>query len=65
VPADVKAMVEEKEQALIDGRFDYWTGPLRDNEGNEVVAAGQTLSIDDINAMDWLVDGVVGKIPNR
>ena len=65
VPADIKAMVEEKQQGLIDGSFDYWAGPLQDNEGNEVVAAGQTLSIDDINGMGWLVDGVVGKIPNR
>jgi basic membrane protein A len=65
VPADIKAMVEEKQQALIDGSFDYWTGPLQDNAGNEVVAAGETLSIADINGMDWLIDGVVGKIPNR
>jgi basic membrane protein A len=65
VPADIKAMVEEKQQGLIDGSFDYWTGPLQDNEGNEVVAAGGTLTIDNINGMGWLVDGVVGKIPNR
>ena len=65
VPDDIKAMVEEKRQALIDGSFDYWTGPLQDNDGKEVVAAGQTLSIADINGMGWLVDGVVGRIPNR
>jgi basic membrane protein A and related proteins len=65
VPDDIKAMVEEKRQALIDGSFDYWEGPLQDNAGNEVVAASQTLSIEDINGMGWLVDGVVGKIPNR
>jgi basic membrane protein A len=65
VPDDIKAMVEDKRQALIDGSFDYWQGPLRDNQGSEVVAAGQTLSIGDINGMGWLVDGVVGKIPNR
>jgi basic membrane protein A len=65
VPDDIKAMVEDKRQALIDGSFDYWAGPLEDNQGNEVVAADQTLSIADINGMDWLVDGVVGKIPNR
>ena len=65
VPADIKAMVEEKRKALIDGSLDYWAGPLQDNQGNEVVASGKTLSIADINGMDWLVDGVVGKIPNR
>jgi basic membrane protein A len=60
---DVRQMVENKKQALIDGTFDYWQGPLKDNQGNEVVAAGNTLSIADINGMGWLVDGVVGKIP--
>ncbi len=65
VPDDIKAMVEERRQALIDGKLDYWKGPLQDNAGNEVVAAGKTLSIDDINGMGWLVDGVVGKIPGQ
>ena len=65
VPDDIKAMVEEKQQGLIDGSFDYWTGPLQDNADDEVVAAGQTLSIADINGMGWLAEGVVGKIPNR
>jgi basic membrane protein A and related proteins len=65
VPAEIKAMVDEKRQALIDGTFDYWQGPLQDNEGKEALAAGQTLAIADINGMDWLVEGVVGKIPNR
>ena len=65
VPDDIKTMVAEKQQGLIDGSFDYWTGPLQDNTGAEMVAAGQTLSIADINGMGWLVEGVVGKIPNR
>ena len=63
VPDDVRQMVETRKQALIDGTFDYWQGPLKDNQGNEVVAAGKTLSIADINGMGWLVEGVVGKIP--
>jgi basic membrane protein A len=63
VPGDVRQMVEEKKQALVGGTFDYWQGPLKDNQGNEAVAAGATLSIADINGMDWLVEGVVGKIP--
>jgi basic membrane protein A len=65
VPEDIKAMVKERQQALIDGTLDYWQGPLQDNAGHEVVAAGATLSIGDINGMNWLVDGVVGKIPGQ
>jgi basic membrane protein A len=63
VPDDVRQLVEENTKAIIDGSLDYWQGPLKDNQGNEAVAAGQTLTIADINGMDWLVEGVVGEIP--
>lgn len=63
VPGDVRDKVEDSRQAIIDGNLDYWQGPLSDNQGNEVVADGATLSISDINGMNWLVEGVVGKIP--
>ena len=63
VPDDVKALVETRRQALIDGSFDYWAGPISDNQGNEMVAEGATLAIDDINGLDWLIEGVVGEVP--
>ena len=63
VPDNVKALIETRRQELIDGSFDYWIGPLSDNQGNEVVAAAATLAIDDINGMDWLIEGVVGEVP--
>jgi basic membrane protein A len=63
VPEEVRQLVETKRQALIDGSFDYWQGPLKDNAGNEKVAEGATLAIADINGMDWLIDGVVGELP--
>lgn len=65
VPAGVQEEVAAARQAIIDGRLDYWAGPLTDNEGREVLAAGQTLDIAAINAMSWLVDGVVGRLPSR
>jgi basic membrane protein A len=64
VPEDVATMVEESEQAIIDGELDYWTGPIKDNQGNVVVPEGETVTIEDINAMDWLVEGVEGQIPS-
>jgi hypothetical protein len=35
---------------------------VRDNEGHEVIAKGQTLSDEKILGMNWLVEGVQGKI---
>jgi len=37
--------------------------PVRDNEGKEVIPAGQRLSDADILGMNWFVEGVVGKLP--
>ncbi|MEO1019063.1 MAG: BMP family ABC transporter substrate-binding protein [Pseudomonadota bacterium] len=64
VPEEIKAMVEERRQGLIDGAFDYWQGPLLDNQGKEVIAADETIGIAEINSMNWLVEGVVGQLPN-
>ena len=65
VPEDVRKLVEDKQAAIVKGEFDYWKGPLKDNTGKEVVADGATLKIADINGMNWLIDGVVGKIPSK
>lgn len=65
VPADVQKLVEEKKAALVKGEFDYWKGPLKDNSGGVAVADGATLTIADINGMNWLVEGVSGKIPTK
>ncbi len=35
---------------------------IKDNEGREVIAAGKTLTDPQILAMNWLVEGVVGKV---
>ena len=36
--------------------------PVRDNEGQERIAAGQALPDAQILQMNWLVEGVVGKV---
>jgi basic membrane protein A len=63
VPDQLRQLVAEKRKAVGAGAFDYWQGPLKDNKGKEVVAAGRTVTISDINRMHWLVEGVVGKLP--
>jgi basic membrane protein A len=63
VPEDVAATADAARDQLIADELDYWAGPLSDNQGNEVVPEGGSLTIDDINGMNWLVDGVDGEIP--
>jgi len=37
VPDDIKSLVEQKKQAILDGTFDIFEGPMKDRVGNIVV----------------------------
>jgi basic membrane protein A len=63
VPADARAMIILQEDAIRTGALDVFAGPLRDNTGQMRVAAGGTLSDAQLLSLNWLVDGVVGAIP--
>lgn len=63
VPDDVKQLVEEKQKAIIDGTFEVFSGPIVDQFGATKVADGATLTLEEILAMDWFVQGVEGTIP--
>ncbi len=49
---------------MMAGTFDIFAGPLKDNKGKEVIAAGKTLKQTDLTleGMNYLVDGVIGSI---
>jgi basic membrane protein A and related proteins len=49
---------------MIAGSFDIFKGPLKDNKGNTVVAAGKLFRQTDIELekMNYLVEGVIGSI---
>ena len=64
VTDEMLATVEERKQSIIDGSFDMFAGPIEDNDGNVVIAEGETIPFDErIDCCQWLVDGVIGEIP--
>lgn len=63
VPEDVKALVEEKKQAMLDGTLHPFAGPVKDQSGEVRIADGVTPTIDELESMDYLVEGVIGTIP--
>ena len=63
VPRDVVALVEEKEDAIRNGSFHPFQGPVKDQEGKVRIAAGTTISDADLLKMEWYVQGVQGKLP--
>ena len=61
VPASVKKLVLEKENAIMTGKLNPFTGPLKDNTGKVRLASG-TLDDAGLNKMDYFVEGVQGTV---
>ena len=62
VPDDVKAAGEKVIQGWMDGTYNVFAGPIKDQSGAVKVAEGSKLSDGDILGLNWLVDGVEGKL---
>ncbi len=63
VPADVAALVAEKEAAIRSGDLHPFSGPISNQDGEELVAPGTTMSDEDLQKMEWYVEGVQGRLP--
>ena len=63
VPKAVQDEVGKVEADIRSGKFHPFTGPVKDNEGKERIAAGKTIDDATLNKMDYYVEGVQGKLP--
>jgi simple sugar transport system substrate-binding protein len=62
VPDDVKAAGEKIIAGWKDGSYNVYAGPIKDQTGAVKVPEGKTMSYDEILGLNWLVDGVDGKM---
>ena len=64
VSEEAKKKADEAKAKLTDGTLVIYSGPLKDNAGKEVVAAGAKLAQRDVvlESMGYLVDGVKGSV---
>ncbi|MFM7391071.1 MAG: BMP family ABC transporter substrate-binding protein [Actinomycetota bacterium] len=53
-------LIAEKAAAIIDGSLKPFTGPIKDNEGTEQIAAGASAALGDLLGQSYLVEGVIG-----
>lgn len=64
VTADVKTKIEAAKTRMSGAEpFLAFAGPIKDQSGTVKIAAGQTPTIETLESMDWLAEGVVGSIP--
>ena len=62
VPKAVQDEIVAKQKALGTGKLLLFAGPITDNEGKLVLPAGQALSDPQILNMNYLVQGVLGRV---
>jgi len=65
VGAPARAKADEIKAAMMKGGVAIFKGPLKDNKGTTVIAAGKSLDQFDaeLEKMNYLVEGVIGSIP--
>lgn len=63
VPEEVKRLVEEKRQAIISGSLHPFAGPIKDQSGAVRIEPGKNPTVDELESMNYLVEGVIGNIP--
>jgi simple sugar transport system substrate-binding protein len=64
MPASVVDAAQKARDGIADGSINIFSGPMSDNEGNQILANGEALDDGGLWAMDYYVEGVIGKIPN-
>lgn len=62
IDADIIADVEALEKQVMSGEVDVFAGPVYDNQGNLVIAEGDTLHEEDLFSVMYLVDNVIGSL---
>ncbi|MDF2838647.1 MAG: hypothetical protein K0S60_350, partial [Evtepia sp.] len=60
VPKDVQAKVLQAKADIASGKVKIFAGELKDNQGNVLVAKGETMKDEQINTQEFLVDNVIG-----
>jgi len=63
VPDETKKRIDEVKAGLKDGSFAIWKGPIMDNTGKELLAAGTTADDKFLGGLKTYVKGVEGKVP--
>jgi simple sugar transport system substrate-binding protein len=64
IPADLQARIHDLEKQLTQRTLHPFAGPVIDQAGKTIVAAGKNMSDDELNKMNYYLQGVVSKIPN-
>ncbi|SER13169.1 nucleoside-binding protein [Amphritea atlantica] len=63
IPADVVTHAKELIAGIKDGSVYPFAGPIKNQAGELVVAEGERLNYEDLEKMNWYVEGITSEIP--
>lgn len=63
VPQEVQDEIAALQAQILSGEFFPFDGPIYDQEGNVRIAEGTRLTVEELEATDYLIKGVIGSIP--
>ena len=62
VSQETQDRINAVKQDIIDGKFEPFSGEIKDQDGNIVNEEGHSMTIDEAESMDYLIEGVIGTI---
>jgi basic membrane protein A len=65
IPADLRTRIAAMEKQMADGRLHAFAGPVVDQDGKTIIAAGQNMSDKELSGMSYYLQGVVSKLPKK
>jgi simple sugar transport system substrate-binding protein len=63
LPEDVAKAAEETEQKIASGEFHPFTGPIKNQAGEEKLATGEVMDDETLLNMNWYVEGIDDQLP--
>ena len=63
VPADVKVEALAMRDAIADGSYHPFTGPIKKQDGSDWLATGETSDDDTLLGMNFYVEGITAEVP--
>ncbi len=64
MPLETRKLIEFVKASLISQSYKVFSGPIYDINKKLIVDEGEELQREQILSMDWLVDGIIGELPN-
>ncbi len=64
IPEELRNRIGDMEKQMASGALHAFAAPVVDQSGKTVVAAGSNMTDDQLNSMNYYLEGVVSKIPN-